>query len=265
MILLLLLQAGYIETNPGSENLNIERALEHSKNLIIVGDLNEDQLNPNFHNLKNVLLINSMSNVINEPTRQQALLDPIIIPEDLPFLDSGTIAVPANISDHKATYITLPFQYDTEGVFNRLIFLHKRANFTFLKQKISNFDWTCLREGTLDEACSKFNNTFLNFVNLCVPSKNVLIRPDDKPWYDCEIRRVSRKRDSLKRKFNKSGNHNILARYKCFRNKVNNLKRHAKEQFYNNLEFSISDFHLNDRKQFWKVLRHFVKGNSSSS
>ena len=47
-------------------NLNIERALEYSKNLIIVGDLNEDQLNPNFHNLKDVLLINSMSNVINE-------------------------------------------------------------------------------------------------------------------------------------------------------------------------------------------------------
>ena len=51
------------------------------------------------------------------------------------FLDSGTIAVPANISDHKATYITLPFQYDMEGVFNRLIYLYKRANFTLLKQK----------------------------------------------------------------------------------------------------------------------------------
>ena len=52
VILLLLLQAGDIETNPGPENLNIERVLEHSKNLIIVGDLNEDQLNPNFHNIK---------------------------------------------------------------------------------------------------------------------------------------------------------------------------------------------------------------------
>ena len=100
---------------------------------------------------------------------------------------------------------------------------------------------------------------------MCVPSKNVLIRSDDKPWYDCEIRRVSRKRDRLKRKFNKSGNQNILARYKFFRNKVNNLKRNAKEQLYNNLEFFISDFHSNDKKQFWKVVRHFVKGNSSSS
>ena len=65
-----------------SFNLNIEKALEHSKNLIIAGDLNKDLLNPNFHNLKDVLLINSMTNVITEPTRQQAILDPIIITED---------------------------------------------------------------------------------------------------------------------------------------------------------------------------------------
>ena len=121
-----------------SLNINIEKASEYSKNLILVGDLNEDLLNPNFHNLKDLILINSMTNVITETTRQQAILDPIIIPEDLPFLDSGTIEVPNNISDHKATYIKLPFQYDTEGVYNRLISLYRKANFTLLKQKKKN-------------------------------------------------------------------------------------------------------------------------------
>ena len=43
-------------------------------------------LNPNYHNLKDLILINNMKNVINEPTRQQAILDPIIITEYLPFL-----------------------------------------------------------------------------------------------------------------------------------------------------------------------------------
>ena len=76
---------------------------------------------------------------------------------------------------------------------------------------------------------------------------------------------MSRKRDRLKRKINKTGNQNILTRYKFFRNKVNNLKCHAKEQFYNNLELSFSDFHSNDKKQFWKVVCHFVKNNSTSS
>ena len=73
-----------------------------------------------------------MTNVILETTRQQAILYPIIIPEDLPFLISGTIEVPNNISDHKATYIKLPIQYDTEGAYNRLIWLYRKANFTLL-------------------------------------------------------------------------------------------------------------------------------------
>ena len=49
-------------------NLNIEKAFEISKNLILVGDLNEDLLNPNYHNLKDLILVNSMKNVITEPT-----------------------------------------------------------------------------------------------------------------------------------------------------------------------------------------------------
>ena len=40
-------------------NLSIEKAYDVTKNLIIVGDLNEDLLSPNFHNLQNILLINS--------------------------------------------------------------------------------------------------------------------------------------------------------------------------------------------------------------
>ena len=225
----------------------------------------EDMLNPNYHNLKDFILINNMINVINEPTRQQVILDPIIITEDLPFFDAGTIGLPNNISDHKATYINFPFHYNTDCAYNRLVWLYKKANFALLKENISNYDWNCLREGTLDEACGKFNNVFLTFARSCIPAKNVLIRPDDKPWYDSEIRKMFRKRDRLRRKFNITGNQNILNRYKFLRNKVNNLKSHAKEHFYNNLELSISDFHSNDKKQFLKVVCHFVKSNITSS
>ena len=88
-----------------SLNLNIEKAFEFFKNLILVGDLNEDLFNPNFHNLKDLVLINTMINLITEPTRQHAILDQIIIPEEFPFLDSCTAGVLNSISDHKATYI----------------------------------------------------------------------------------------------------------------------------------------------------------------
>ena len=102
---------------------------------------------------------------------------------------------------------------------------------------------------------------FIEFAKLCIPNKTIVVREDDKPWYDSEIRRNSRKRDRMK----KSGNPNGWIKYKYYRNKVNNLKKHAKESFYNNLDIIVSDFQNNDKRKFWKVIRHFVKNNNSSS
>ena len=63
---------------------------------------------------------------------------------------------------------------------------------------ITRFDWNCLNILPLGEAVDYFNRVFLSFVHECIPSKEVTVRSDDKPWYDNEIRRFSRKRDRLK-------------------------------------------------------------------
>ena len=132
-------------------------------------------------------------------------------------------------------------------------------------KKISDFDWSCLHQGTVNEATSLFINIFIEFAKLCIPSKSIVVREDDKPWYDSEIRRNSRNRDRLKKTALKSGNQNDWKKYKYYRNKVNNQKKHAKEYFYNNLDTIVSDFQNNDKRKFWKVIRHFVKNNSTSS
>ena len=106
---------------------------------------------------------------------------------------------------------------------------------------------------------------FIEFAKLCVPSKAIVVREDDKPWYDSEIRRNSRKRDRLKKTALKSGNQNDWKKYKYYRNKVNNQKKHANEYFYNNLDTIVSDFQNNDKGKFLKVIRHFVKNNNSTS
>ena len=92
-------------------NANIEKAYEISRNLILVGDLNEDLLIMNCRTLRDILLINSMQNVIKDATRQNAILDPIIIFDDMPYTDCGVTDTPAHISDHKATYLIIPFHY----------------------------------------------------------------------------------------------------------------------------------------------------------
>ena len=130
-----------------SLNKNIEKALDITNNVIIVGDMNEDLLNPNVHNLKDILILNSLNNVNPEPTRQHALLDPIIIHNDMSFLHHGILEIPPEISDHSATYLYLPFQYPLHRSFTRKVWLYKNANFELLNNKILQFDWTCLNQG----------------------------------------------------------------------------------------------------------------------
>ena len=105
--------------------LSTKKALYITDNIIILGDMNEDLLNPNMHNLKDVLLLNSLHNIISEPTRQLALLDPIIGHEDILPLSQGIIQVPNEISDHCATYVNIPFEYPLHGTFTRNVWIYK--------------------------------------------------------------------------------------------------------------------------------------------
>ena len=143
-------------------NLNLEKAMEVTKTIIIVRDLNEDLNNKNVHHLTDILTINT----IHSPTRQHAILDPIIIPDDMPFLDSGTIDVPDNINDHKATYIRVTMTYQRNLTYTRLVWLYKRANFALLMQKNVDYDWNCLLQGSLDEASERFTSTLNNVYHL---------------------------------------------------------------------------------------------------
>ena len=94
-----------------SLNKNIQKALDTTNNIVIIGYMSEDLFNPSMHNLKDVLLINSLHNIIAEPTRQLALLDRIILHEDMTPLNQGIIKVPSEISDHSATYNHLNIHY----------------------------------------------------------------------------------------------------------------------------------------------------------
>ena len=244
---------------------NIEKAMEVSENIILLGDLNEDLLNINYRNLRDILLSNSLQNIISEPTRGRALLDPIIVPNDFTAYDSGVLPTPNDITDHFATYIVLPHDYSVSSAYTRRVWFYKRADFAKLENNIRSFDWECLSDGSVNDCCTLFTNKFMEFVNESIPHKDVTIRPNDKPWYDSEIRKKSRKRDRLKSKAVKTALRSDWTKYKILRNKVNNLKRHAKETFYNNLELSLISNFNNNKKEFWKIIKHFTTKKDSVS
>ena len=136
-----------------------------------------------------------------------------------------------HISDHLATFIILPSQYEPKSPYTRTVWLYNLADFNALNTTIHNFDWSCLLHGSVHEASYLFNDIFLEMVKTCIPSKKVTVRPDDKPWYNSEIRRTSRKRDRLKSKAIKTGKISDWNSYNKLRNKVIIRKNRQKKYF----------------------------------
>ena len=119
--------------------------------------------------------------------------------------------------------------------------------------------------GSVDESCATFTWIFIDIVNQCIPHKTVCVRPDDQPWYDNAIRQISRKRDRMKRTAKSSGKITDWSKYKNLRNTVNNMKKHAKERFFNNLEINLLALNCNDERGFWRIIKHFLKKDKSVS
>ena len=57
------------------------------------------------------------------------------------------------------------------------------------------FNCDVLTTCSVEDACRRFNDTITYFEHQCIPFKEVIIRSNDKPWYDSEIRQYSKKRD----------------------------------------------------------------------
>ena len=110
--------------------------------------------------------------------------------------------------------------------------LYKKANFEKLNQKIFKYDWNILYNGSVDKSCGIFTGIFIEIVKQCIPYEKVCVRPDDQPWYDSAIRRLSRKRDQTKSLAKYSGKPALWLKYKNIQKRVNNMKKYAKENFF---------------------------------
>lgn len=249
-------------------NVNIENALDVNPNIIIVGDLNENLFNNNLVNLKNILLINNLRNVINEPTRvtptSSTLIDPIILSDTVEFDHSGCLDIDQTISDHRATCLFIKSNFPTHVSSSRKIWLYNQADFNHLNELLSSEDWSFIDTMSTNDACKEFTDKLLQHMNSCIPSKVITIRPNDKPWFDSEMRRYTKYRDRQRRIAINSKTQLQWNKYKHLRNKVNNLKKAAKSRFFDNIETKIEDYRLNNTKNYWKSINDLMKNYKSS-
>ena len=78
---------------------------------------------------------------------------------------------------------------------------YKNADYTTLNNLIEELNWASIinESSSVDEACEHFSSKFTEFRKTCIPSRNVLIRENDKPWFTSEIRYNIRLHDRLRK------------------------------------------------------------------
>ena len=105
----------------------------------------------------------------------------------------------------------------------------------------------------------------MSFTHKYIPEKTVTKRPNDKPWMDSLLRKTIRIRNKLRKKAQKSGMESDWLTFRKYRNKVNNMKKHAIANDNDNIDSYLRDANKNNQKLNWKLLKVTFHTNSTNS
>ncbi len=180
---------------------SIKNALDKTSKIVIVSDLNVNLLSTRKSRLTDILKSQNLHNVVNKPTRVTAtsmtLIDHIILSDDFNIEDCDVIEFDQTISDHRGVYVTLATTVSTKMSYSREVWCYLKGNCNKLNALMYDVNWVDILSACTDvnNACELFYANLINFIRDCIPSETVKIRPNDKPWFNSEIRRECRKRD----------------------------------------------------------------------
>jgi hypothetical protein len=245
---------------------NIKQANSY-KYIFILGDLNADFNTTNGHKLIQLCTNNNLQFLINEPTRITAtshtVLDQILT--NAPnFISDVTVSPPLSTNDHCTVSANINFKIQKKSTYPRHVWLFKEADFAQFRQELTNTDFdSCLNTDNVDDACLAWTDRFLSVAKKVIPNRNILIRPNDSPWYTSSLRLLKRKMLRLFRKFKNNRSEQNWETYRQSRNYYQHSLDLAEEEYKNSLTNSLSD--CKNTKIWWRTVKSLLGKGSFRS
>lgn len=136
----------------------------------------------------------------------------------------------------------------------RRIWIYQDADFTKACELIQLTDWDSLLSDDVNLSTELWSKKFLDIMKECIPQQDLKKRRN-LPWLTKNIVRHMRKRNAMFQRAKRTKDPSLLGRYKKMRNKVLNMLRSAKQNYFNSLSTAKN-------KQFWKIVK-LVSGQQS--
>ena len=243
-------------------NESVTKASATMLKMVILGDFNTDFLDKPSQHLTNILNVHSLKQLVDFPTRitetTSKCLDLIITQNTQTVL--SIIDYPPFCSDHNVPCVILKQPKQTRYSYKRNIYIYSKLDKPKFRTLLQNENWDMiLGQHTIDESCELFTNRFSEIIKQCVPTKSVTVRSNDAPWFSPEIRTLINKRNKMHKKAKLTNSTEDWRSFRELRNNVVNLVKTKKIEYYNDLNNKVSDPKLFGQKEWWKLVKQFMK------
>ena len=268
------------------ENLllpTLQKANKEKKTVLIAGDFNIDLLKLNSDTFTNEYFdqltnINFMP-LITLPTRiaskSKTLIDNILFNQFSHGIKSGNINV--SISDHSPQFAIIPLQTKKLKSKNKEIFVRnfRDTDQSTITNTFQSIDWNFstnqdIPDSDVNEDLSEFLEKSNHSINNLFPFRklsNKELKLKHNPWINNQILKEIKNRDKLYSKHKKATDtarkEDLALQLKNQKNKVKNLLRLSKKQYFSN----YFEEHSNNAKKLWEGVNQIIaskpKPNSS--
>ena len=227
--------------------------------ILITGDLNENQLIANNNRVKNINLKYSFTQLINEPTHytesSSSLLD-VIITSDSDIIHKAYVSehfLPADIRYHCPIVGILNIEKVKAKSFKRLIWLYDDGDYDRFREMLNSQDWDTIIQSnhSINDLAQEFTKILSESAKQTIPNKNVTIRKNDPPWMRNNVRKLIRKRKRAHRKAKKRNTPYHWEKFRKIRNEVIASVRKAKADYEYKITADINNGDMQS-KSWWK-------------
>ena len=241
----------------------LELLEDENKEIVITGDLNCNLLEQNKNlptfKLLDVVDVYQLQQHILSPTRitntTASLLDVILTYcGDDKILDTGVIHL--GISDHSLVYLCRKLSIPKAPPKTVLIRHYKNYDVNKFNNDLREIFSLPLDPAILNDPNALWNDfktKFLSVADKHAPIRQRRVRSEYKPWLTNEIKQMSYHRDYLKKKSIKLRSTNYDEAYKRCKNKLNNLIKETKHEYFRN---KLSN--AENSKESWQTINELL-------
>ena len=252
---------------------SLESAIDQSPaSITLVGDLNDrctswhsqhtqSELGNKLYNLINNL---NLFQLIDEPTRENNILDLLISDSPVHFFDTGTIP-PLSGFDHLPIYGKYNKFYSHSPAYKRVAWQYDLGNnYTALNNTLR--DSLPIPGSTYDinQHTQHITDKIMDAMQQHIPHKQITIKNKNKPWYTSKVRIAYR--DSFRayklQKRTKAQHH--IDSYKEKHRIAKQAFRQARLDYYNNISTKLQDPSTTP-KYFWKLVKTVYNNTKQST